>query len=148
MRNLYLKLNWKVLPTIPVGSAGWEPGSWPDEAMNGKMFISDSCGALRSSFKRRHSREKLELHGDGGGGGQRLYQGVAVFFCVQRLKECCSEEMIHTHIFLHSRVACVSSQLLPWRRAQATRFVRDSRHHLCALKPRTPWCGPRCLEGA
>lgn len=75
MRNLYLKLNWKVLPTIPVGSAGWEPGSWPDEAMNGKMFISDSCGALRSSFKRRHSREKLELHGDGGGGGQRLYQG-------------------------------------------------------------------------
>lgn len=53
MRNLYLKLNWKVLSTIPVGNAGWEPGSWPDEAMNGKMFINDSCEALRSSFKTR-----------------------------------------------------------------------------------------------
>lgn len=46
-------------------------------------------------------RDKLELYGDG---GQRLYQELAVFFCVQRLKECFSEEVIHTHTFSYTAV--------------------------------------------
>lgn len=73
----------------------WVVPGWSNEW---KMFITIPVGLFAVVLK-GDKREKLELYGDGADRGQRLYQELAVFFCVRRLNECFSEEMIHTHTF-------------------------------------------------